>query len=288
MAIFARIRTYLELVKFSHTVFALPFALTGMFLAARGFPDAGTLLFILLAMVGGRSAAMGLNRVVDAEIDRANPRTRDRHIPKGLVTKREAWTLIAASFLLLLFSAYMLNPLCFRLAPLLIAVLLLYSYTKRFTWASHIFLGLALGAAPLGAWIAVKGAVDPRILLLSFAVMFWVAGFDIIYALLDIDFDRTYGLHSIPRHLGARKAIMVARFCHVCMAFLLLGIYHFFSLSLLYLVGFLVCVALLVYEHSLVREDDFSRLDMAFFNVNGYISITFCLFTFLDIVLLGG
>ncbi|NIO17514.1 MAG: 4-hydroxybenzoate octaprenyltransferase [Deltaproteobacteria bacterium] len=287
MAIFARIRTYLELVKFSHTVFALPFALTGMFLAARGFPDAGTLFFILLAMVGGRSAAMGLNRVVDAEIDRANPRTRDRHIPKGLVKKREAWTLIAVSFLLLLFSAYMLNPLCFRLSPLLIAVLLLYSYTKRFTWASHIVLGLALGAAPLGAWIAVKGAVDPRILLLSFAVMFWVAGFDIIYALLDIDFDRTYGLHSIPRLLGPGKAITVARICHACMASLLLGIYHFFSLSFLYLAGFLVCVALLLYEHSLVREDDFSRLDMAFFNVNGYISITFCLFTFLDIVLLG-
>jgi 4-hydroxybenzoate polyprenyltransferase len=287
LAILSRIRTYLELVKFSHTVFALPFALTGVFLAARGLPDLGTLFFILLAMVGGRSAAMGLNRVIDAEIDRANPRTRDRHIPRGLVKRREAWILIVLSLILLLFASYMLNPLCFRLSPVLIFVIFLYSYTKRFTWASHVVLGLALGAAPLGAWIAVTGSVDPRILLLSFAVMFWVAGFDVIYALLDMEFDKSYGLHSIPRHLGSKRAIVVARFFHFSMAALLLGIYHFFSLSYLYLAGFLLCVVLLVYEHTLVKENDFSRLDMAFFNVNGYISITFCLFTFLDIVLLG-
>jgi 4-hydroxybenzoate polyprenyltransferase len=280
-------RTYLELIKFSHTVFALPFALTGMFLAARGLPDLNTILFILLAMVGGRSAAMGLNRVIDAEIDGANPRTRDRHIPAGLVKKREAWVLIALSLGLLLFAASMLNPLCLKLAPLLILVLFVYSYTKRFTWASHIILGLALGAAPLGAWIAVTGSVDWRILLLSFAVTFWVAGFDIIYALLDIDFDKRYGLHSIPRYLGPKNAITVARFFHFFMVVLLLGIYHFFSLGSLYLIGLLFCVALLVYEHSLVKENDFSRLDMAFFTVNGYISITFCLLTFLDIVLGG-
>ena len=287
MAILPRIRTYLELIKFSHTVFALPFALTGMFLAARGLPDLNTILFILLAMVGGRSAAMGLNRVIDAEIDGANPRTRDRHIPAGLVKKREAWVLIALSLALLIFAASMLNPLCLKLAPLLILVLFVYSYTKRFTWASHIILGMALGAAPLGAWIAVTGSVDWRILLLSFAVTFWVAGFDIIYALLDIDFDKRYGLHSIPRYLGPKNAITVARFFHFFMVVLLLGIYHFFSLGSLYLIGLLFCVALLVYEHSLVKENDFSRLDMAFFTVNGYISITFCLLTFLDIVLGG-
>lgn len=287
MAILPRMRTYLELIKFSHTVFALPFALTGMFLAARGLPDLKTILFILLAMVGARSAAMGLNRVIDAKIDGANPRTRDRHIPAGLVKKREAWFLIALSLGLLIFSASMLNPLCLKLAPLLILVLFIYSYTKRFTWASHIILGMALGAAPLGAWIAVTGSVDWRILLLSFAVTFWVAGFDIIYALLDIDFDRRYGLHSIPSYLGPKNAITVARFFHLFMAVLLLGIYHFFSLGSLYLIGLLFCVALLVYEHSLVKENDFSKLDMAFFTVNGYISITFCLLTFLDIVLGG-
>jgi 4-hydroxybenzoate polyprenyltransferase len=287
LAILPRMRTYLELIKFSHTVFALPFALTGMFLAARGLPDLKTILFILLAMVGARSAAMGLNRVIDAKIDGANPRTRDRHIPAGLVKKREAWFLIALSLGLLIFSASMLNPLCLKLAPLLILVLFIYSYTKRFTWASHIILGMALGAAPLGAWIAVTGSVDWRILLLSFAVTFWVAGFDIIYALLDIDFDRRYGLHSIPSYLGPKNAITVARFFHLFMAILLLGIYHFFSLGSLYLIGLLFCVALLVYEHSLVKENDFSKLDMAFFTVNGYISITFCLLTFLDIVLGG-
>lgn len=287
MAILPRMRTYLELIKFSHTVFALPFALTGMFLAARGLPDLKTILFILLAMVGARSAAMGLNRVIDAKIDGANPRTRDRHIPAGLVKKREAWILIVLSLGLLIFAASMLNPLCLKLAPLLILVLFIYSYTKRFTWASHIILGMALGAAPLGAWIAVTGSVDWRILLLSFAVTFWVAGFDIIYALLDIDFDRRYGLHSIPSYLGPKNAITVARFFHLFMAVLLLGIYHFFSLGSLYLIGLLFCVALLVYEHSLVKENDFSKLDMAFFTVNGYISITFCLLTFLDIVLGG-
>ncbi len=181
----------------------------------------------------------------------------------------------------------MLNPLCLKLAPLLILVLFIYSYTKRFTWASHIILGMALGAAPLGAWIAVTGSIDWRILLLSFAVTFWVAGFDIIYALLDIDFDKRYGLHSIPSYLGPKNAITVARFFHFFMVVLLLGIYYFFSLGSLYLVGLLFCVALLVYEHSLVKEDDFSRLDMAFFTLNGYISITFCLLTFLDIVLGG-
>lgn len=287
MAILPRMRTYLELIKFSHTVFALPFALTGMFLAARGLPDLKTILFILLAMVGARSAAMGLNRVIDAKIDGANPRTRDRHIPAGLVKKREAWILIVLSLGLLIFAASMLNPLCLKLAPLLILVLFIYSYTKRFTWASHIILGMALGVAPLGAWIAVTGSVDWRILLLSFAVTFWVAGFDIIYALLDIDFDRRYGLHSIPSYLGPKNAITVARFFHLFMAVLLLGIYHFFSLGSLYLIGLLFCVALLVYEHSLVKENDFSKLDMAFFTVNGYISITFCLLTFLDIVLGG-
>ncbi|RMG57792.1 MAG: 4-hydroxybenzoate octaprenyltransferase [Deltaproteobacteria bacterium] len=283
-----RVRDYLDLVKFPHTVFALPFALAGAFIAARGLPDGRTLFYILLAMVGGRTAAMGLNRVIDAEIDAKNPRTKDRHIPSGKVSRKEAWALIIVSFLLLEFAAYQLNPLCFKLSPLLIAVLVGYSYTKRFTWASHLVLGLALGAAPLGAWIAVTGTFSPGILLLSFAVMFWVAGFDIIYALLDIDFDRREGLYSIPRVLGPARALLVSRLFHVVTVLLLLAVARVFSLGWLYLVGVGFCAILLAYEQSLVKPDDFSKVNVAFFTVNGYVSISFCLFTFLDILLISG
>lgn len=286
MAILPRIRIYLEMVKFSHTIFALPFALTGAFLAARGIPGPRELIFILLAMVGGRSAAMGLNRVIDAKIDAQNPRTRDRHIPAGVVSTSEAWLFIALSLCLLIFSAYMLNPLCMKLSPLLVAVLFLYSYTKRFTWASHIVLGAALAAAPLGAWIAVKGTIEPKILLLSLAVLFWVAGFDIIYSLMDLDFDREMGLYSIPRFLGVARSLWVSRLFHLLTILLMIAIYFAFDLGLLYLMGVLICAGLLAYEHFLVRPGDLSKLDMAFLNVNGYISMAFCLFTFLDIVLL--
>jgi len=275
----------MEMIKFSHTLFALPFALAGAFLAAKGVPDGWTLFYILLAMAGGRSAAMGLNRVIDAEIDRENPRTKERHIPRGIVSKREGWVLIALSFLVLIFAAYRLNPLCLKLSPILIFLLIIYSYTKRFTWASHIVLGLALGAAPLGAWIAVTGAFDWRVLFLSFAVLFWVAGFDIIYSLLDVEFDRRFGLYSIPRVLGIRKSLFVSRGFHFLTALSMLFVYFFFSLGTFYLTGMAVCLLLLAYEHSLVKEDDLSRVNVAFFNVNGYISITYLLFTFLDIVI---
>ncbi len=284
----ARIRTYLEMIKFSHTVFALPFALAGAFVAAGGMPDGRTLFYILLAMVGGRSAAMGLNRVIDAEIDAKNPRTMDRHIPAGKVSKKEAWVLILLSVLLLEYAAYKLNPLCFKLSPLLLFVLFVYSYTKRFTWASHLVLGLALGAAPLGAWIAVRGSVDWGIFLLSFAVMFWVAGFDVIYSLLDIDFDRSFGLFSIPKVFGPRRALLVSRGFHVLTILLLVAFGRAFSLGYLYMTGVFISAALLVYEHSMVRHDDFSKVNVAFFNINGYLSITFCLFTFLDILLISG
>ncbi len=284
MRILTRIKTYMDLVKFSHTLFALPFALAGAFLAARGIPDLRTLFYILLAMVGGRSAAMAMNRVIDAEIDRENPRTKDRHIPAGAVSKREAWIFIAGSLLLLVFSAYELNPLCLKLSPLLILVLITYSYTKRFTWASHIVLGLALGGAPLGAWIAVTGSFDGGVLFLSFAVLFWVAGFDIIYSLMDIDFDRSVGLQSIPSVLGVRKSLYVSRGFHLLSALCMLLVYYYFSLGILYLAGMLACILLIAYEHSLVKEDDLSKVNVAFFNVNGYISITYALFTFLDIV----
>jgi len=288
-----RIAVYLEIIKVAHTVFALPFALVGMFLAARetGAPyalrSARTVAWILVAMVGARSAAMGFNRLADADIDARNPRTRDRAIPAGKVSRTTAGALVLVSALLLVLAAWRLNPLCLKLSPVLLLLLFSYSYMKRFTWTSHLVLGACLGAAPLAAWIAVTGGVDARILSICFAVMFWTAGFDVLYALQDIDFDRSAGLHSIPRHLGVGGSLRVARAFHLAMAALLLLGYHLFGLGPWYLAGLVLCFGVLAYEHSIVREDDLSRLDMAFFNLNGVVSIAYCLFTYLDLVLRG-
>jgi len=278
-----RIGVYLEMIKVAHTVFALPFALMGAFLAAGGLPPARTVFYIVLAMVGGRSAAMGFNRLVDAEIDALNPRTKGRAIPAGHVSKPMAAVFIFMSVVLLELAAAKLNPLCLKLSPVLLLLLFTYSYTKRFTWASHVVLGMCLGAAPLAAWIAVTGSFDPRILPFSFAVLFWVAGFDVLYALQDIEFDRGHGLHSIPRHLGVGGSLWVARLFHFAMAALLLVGYHIFGLGRWFLAGWIVCVAVLCYEHAILRKDDLSRLNVAFFNLNGIVSIVLCLFTFLDL-----
>ena len=280
-----RIAVYLEMVKVAHTVFALPFALMGAFLAAGGMPAGKTVFYVVLAMVGARSAAMGFNRVVDAEIDARNPRTKDRAIPAGQVSKPMAGVFIFLSVLLLLLSAAKLNSLCLKLSPVLLLLLFSYSYTKRFTWMSHVVLGLCLGAAPLAAWIAVTGAFDPRILAVSFAVLCWVAGFDVLYALQDIEFDRSTGLHSIPRFLGVGRSLWVARAFHFAMAALLLLGYHVFKLGWWYLAGWGLCAAVLVYEHAILSEDDLSRLNVAFFNLNGVVSIALCLFTYLDLAL---
>jgi 4-hydroxybenzoate polyprenyltransferase len=280
-----RVAVYLEMIKVAHTVFALPFALMGAFLAAGGAPSARTVFYIVLAMVGGRSAAMGFNRLIDADIDAKNPRTRDRAIPRGEVSKPMAAVFIFLSVLLLELSAAKLNPLCLKLSPLLLLFLFSYSYTKRFTWASHIVLGLCLGAAPLGAWIAVTGEFDPRALILSFAVLFWVSGFDVLYALQDIEFDRKEGLHSIPRFLGVGRSLWVARGFHFVMAALLLVGYDKFELGGWYLAGWGICSAVLVYEHGILRKNDLSRLNVAFFNLNGIVSIALCLFTYLDLAL---
>ncbi len=279
-----RVGVYLEMVKVAHTVFALPFALMGGFLAAGGIPSARTIFYIVLAMVGGRSAAMGFNRLVDADIDAKNPRTRDRAIPKGEVSKPMAAVFIFMSVVLLELSAAKLNPLCLKLSPVLLLLLFSYSYTKRFTWASHIVLGMCLGAAPLGAWIAVTGEIDPRILIISLAVLFWVAGFDVLYSLQDVEFDRKEGLRSIPGVLGIGKSLWVARGFHFVMAALLLVGYYSFGLGWWFLAGWGICCAVLVYEHSILRENDLSRLNVAFFNLNGFISIALCLFTYLDLV----
>jgi len=280
-----RTGVYLEMIKVAHTVFALPFALMGAFLAAGGFPPAKTVFYIVLAMIGARSAAMGFNRLVDAEIDARNPRTRERALPKGQVSRPMVVVFIFLSVLLLELSAAKLNPLCLMLSPALLLLLFSYSYTKRFTWASHVVLGMCLGAAPAAAWIAVRGDFDPRILAISFAVLFWVAGFDVLYSLQDIDFDRKEGLHSIPRYLGVRRSLWVARGFHFVMAALLLLGYHSFRLGGWFLAGWGLCAAVLVYEHSILRENDLSRLNVAFFNLNGIISIALCLFTYLDLAL---
>jgi 4-hydroxybenzoate polyprenyltransferase len=280
---FGRLGVYLDMIKVAHTVFALPFALMGAFLAAGGMPAGKTLFYIVLAMVGSRSAAMGFNRVIDAEIDAKNPRTRDRAIPAKKVSKAMAGVFIFLSVLLLTLSAAKLNPLCLKLSPVLLLLLFSYSYTKRFTWASHVVLGLCLGAAPLAAWIAVTGSFDPRILVISFAVLFWVAGFDVLYALQDIEFDREEGLHSIPRFLGVGKSLWVARAFHFVMAGLLLLGYHVFRMGWWYLAGWGLCAAVLVYEHAILKKDDLSRLNVAFFNMNGVISIGLCLFTYIDL-----
>lgn len=280
-----RVGVYLEMIKVAHTVFALPFALMGAFLAARGAPSLRTVFYIVLAMVGGRSAAMGFNRLVDADIDAKNPRTRERAIPKGEVSKPMVAVFIFLSVVLLELSAAKLNPLCLKLSPVLLLLLFSYSYTKRFTWASHILLGLCLGAAPLAAWVAVTGEFDARILILSFAVLFWVSGFDVLYALQDIEFDRKEGLHSIPRFLGVGRSLWVARGFHLVMAGLLLVGYYSFGLGWWFLAGWGICSAVLVYEHAILHADDLSRLNVAFFNLNGVVSVALCLFTYLDLAL---
>jgi 4-hydroxybenzoate polyprenyltransferase len=289
MSFLANIRTVLEMIKFEHSIFALPFALTGALLAANGSglswrELAVKLGWIVVAMVAARSAAMAFNRVADAEIDAANPRTRMRAIPAGVLSKSFTWGFIVFWSLVLFGAAWMLNPLCFQLAPVALAVVLGYSYTKRLTAFSHLVLGFALGIAPAAAWIAIRGSLDPTILLLTAAVMCWTAGFDIIYSCQDVDFDRRKGLHSVPQSLGVARALLVARLLHVVMVGLLLVLWRILGLGWLGLGGIAVVAALLVYEHSLVRADDLSRVDAAFFAVNGYVSVLFFVFWAADIL----
>jgi 4-hydroxybenzoate polyprenyltransferase len=286
--ILARIRVFLEMIKFSHTVFALPFALTGAFLAAGGFPSRIQIFWIVMAMVGARTAAMGLNRVIDAEIDARNPRTSGRAIPAGLLGKGTVVLFIVLSVLLLLYSAAKLNPLCLKLAPVALFFLVLYSFCKRFTSMAHIVLGLCLGAAPVGAWAAIRGAIDLPVVLLGLAVLFWVAGFDILYALQDLDFDRAAGLHSIPVRLGVNGSLWLARGFSLLMVILMVAVYLLLPVGSSFLAGIILSAALLCYEHWLLRHGDLSKLDLAFFTTNGYISIIIFVATLLDILIQKG
>lgn len=273
------------MIKFSHTLFALPFAFTGALLAARGMPSAGQLFWILLAMVGARTAAMGLNRLIDANIDAKNPRTASRAIPAGLLSKGTVALFILISLILLLYAAWRLNPLCLKLSPAAIFFLLLYSYCKRFTALAHLVLGVCLAAAPIGAWIAIRGDVTLAPLLLGAAVMFWVAGFDILYALQDLEFDRQAGLHSIPVKLGVTGSLWLARIFSLLMVGLLIWLWLAASLGIAFLCGIVAVTLLLFYEHWLLKDGDLSRLDLAFFTMNGYVSIIILLAAALDILL---
>lgn len=283
-----KIAALLRMIKFSHTVFAFPFALMGVVLASlasQSAPGFAQIFWICVAMVGARSGAMGLNRIIDARIDAENPRTVNREIPAGVVSMQEAVLFVAGSFALLLLAAWMLNPLCLYLSPVAIFFLALYSYCKRFTSLAHIVLGICLAAAPLGAWIALRGDIGWPAIVLGLAVLFWVAGFDIFYALQDLEFDREKGLFSIPVKLGAERSIKLVRIFHIVMVALLLSLLAVDGLGFIYLLGVLIISTLLVYEHLLVKPDDLSRLDAAFFNMNGYISVTIFAFSFLDALL---
>lgn len=271
--IFKKIRILLEMIKFEHTVFALPFAFIGAFLSAGGPPDLGTSILILLAMTGARTAAMGFNRIVDHRFDAMNPRTANRAIPKGEVKKGEAWAMVIVSSALYFLAAWLLNPLALALSPFVLAVTFLYSYTKRITSLCHVFLGLAIGIAPTAGWIAVSGSVGAIPLVLSLGVLFWVAGFDILYACLDRDFDIASGLRSIPVRMGLHGAFRVSACFHglAFAAFLATGLLA--RLGWIYFAGLAVTLVLLVMQRRVARPDDLSRLDMAFFTMNGAISM---------------
>ena len=271
--VFGRAVLYGRMIKFSHSVFALPFALASAALAARAGFRWAQLGWIVVAMVGARSAAMGFNRLADHAIDARNPRTAGRELPRGALGRREVWALVLISAAALVLAAAMLGPLCLALSPLALAIVFGYSYTKRFTALSHVVLGLALAMAPVGAWLAIRGSFSPIAVVIGLAVLAWVAGFDTIYSCQDAAFDRQAGLHSLPARIGVRRALWAARAFHVAAIAFLAAVYPLANLHPIYLAGVAGIAALLAYEHSLVKADDLSRVDAAFFTLNGWVSV---------------
>src|SRR6202046_694324 len=276
------IRTVLEMIKFEHSIFALPFALVGSLLASRAggspIPALRQILWIVVAMVGARSFAMTINRIADREYDRRNPRTAKRALPAGELSLGFAWLFTIPSAAVLVIAAWQLNPLAFKLSPVALAFLFFYSYTKRFTSWSHFVLGFCLGISPAAAWIAIRGSLDMRMLILCAAVTLWVGGFDVLYACQDVEFDKSAGLYSIPKKFGVARALVIARVMHLAMVALLAWLALSFDLPWPAWVGALLVAALLAYEHSLVKPDDLSKMNAAFFAVNGYIGLVFLLF----------
>jgi 4-hydroxybenzoate polyprenyltransferase len=285
VAVLHNLRVTLEMIKWEHSVFALPFALCGAMLAAGGIPSLHQLAWIVVAMVAARSAAMAFNRWADAAIDAANPRTSARALPAGHLSPAFVATFVIASSFVFILAASQLNRLSLELSPVALAVLLLYSYTKRLTRWSHLVLGFALGIAPSAAWIAVRGSLDARILLLTAAVTFWVGGFDVLYACQDYDFDCNAGLHSVPRYFGISGALWIARAFHLIMVGLLVALVIAFGMGKLAICGVAAVVVLLLYEHSLVKVNDLSKLNAAFFTMNGVISVLFFVFVAADVLL---
>ena len=285
VGVLQNLKITLEMIKWEHSIFALPFALCGAMLAAGGVPAWHQLAWIIVAMVSARSAAMAFNRLADVSIDAANPRTATRALPAGSLTPGFVTTFVVIACGVFVLAASQLNKLTLWLSPVALAIVLLYSYTKRVTRWSHLVLGFALGIAPAAAWIAVRGSLDPRILLLTAAVTFWVGGFDVIYACQDYEFDRSHGLHSVPRYLGIHAALWMARIFHLVMLALLVALVVSFGLGKLAMVGVAAVAALLAYEHSLVRHDDLSKLNAAFFTMNGVISVVFFSFVAGDLLL---
>ncbi|MDA8441506.1 MAG: putative 4-hydroxybenzoate polyprenyltransferase [Peptococcaceae bacterium] len=285
----SKLKVFLEMIKFEHTIFALPYAYLGAFLAARffragGWPSWGELIWITLAMVGARTAAMGFNRLIDWRIDAKNPRTSSRAIPKGLLAPREVIIYIVAALLLMGYAAYRLNPLCFKLMPVAVVFLTVYSYTKRFTWLCHLVLGITDGLAPMGGWIAITGSFNLPGVLLSLAVAIWIAGFDIIYACQDWEFDKSTGLKSIPVRFGIPRSLTISSVVHVLTALLWAMTGVLLGRGLLYFLGVAVASVLLYRQHQLVPPEDLSRLNFAFFNINSYISLVMFLFTVGDLL----
>lgn len=284
VAVLHNVRVTLEMIKWEHSIFALPFALSGAMLAAGGMPTWNQLVWIIVCMVSARSAAMAFNRLVDAEFDAANPRTASRAIPTGLLSREFVIGFVLFWCFVFVLGASQLNRMTLYLSPVALAIILLYSYTKRFTRWSHLMLGISLGIAPAAAWIAVRGTLDPRILILSAAVTLWVGGFDILYACQDYDFDRSTGLHSIPRSMGISRALLIARVLHFEVLVLLALLVWAFNLGNIAVAGLFAVAILLAYEHSLVRARDLSRLNAAFFTMNGIISVVFFVFVAADLL----
>ena len=288
MSALSSVLTFGRMIKFSHSIFALPFAFSGAALAAaQAGISVAQVAWITLAMVGARSAAMGFNRLADRHLDAANPRTSGRELPQGVVSPTAVGLLVVISSAALAFSAWQLNPLCLYLSPLVLAVLFFYSLCKRFTWASHLVLGLSLGGAPLGAWIAVTGSIAWPPILLGLAVLLWVAGFDIFYACQDYEHDISTGLHSIPARFGIERALVIARVLHLLAVVVMVLVGRSAGLNVVYWVGVGAIAVLLLYEHRLVRSDDLTRVNMAFFNLNAVISVLYLLFTLADLLVMG-
>ena len=275
----------LEMIKFKHTVFAMPFALMGAFLAARGVPSLNVFFWVVIAMVGARTAAMTFNRIVDRRFDVANPRTAKRTIPAGEVTMGESWLMVILSSALFFFACWMLNSMALTIAPLALSLTFIYSLTKRFTWLCHVVLGVALAFSPLGGWVAVAGSLTGYPWVLSLGVLFWVSGFDCVYACLDADFDRKAGLYSMPASFGRKKAFRLAVFFHV-LAFILFTVTGYLQgLNFIYYIGIVLTGGALFYQHIVVNPKDLSKIQVSFFSMNGFIALTLFMVTWISLMM---